>query len=298
MYDSTAVISYGKQKMSKNKKYEYEKDDDFFVSLLNDVAEECLEMSRDIDDKNNNDFNFIMGKEAYEPETLIKFLSSFSESFLASENRLGISSMIFTGNAGVGKTTFLNFLQYDYDNFKEKVLKLCDDNYDQNTNNEIESIRSLLEEDKNIEMLSFKPYEGGMLVIDFKHEIKADDNHILDFIDNKINSHTSTQGIDLDNYEVDFKINKDKNNNANEYDFIVSKILKYAKYQYEEKKARFVLIFDNIDVCPKEFQQAVFSIYTQIFEKIRVYYKSFENKDAKLHNSVFLLTTLRNDTYG
>ncbi|MDR0904388.1 MAG: hypothetical protein LBM59_07125 [Ruminococcus sp.] len=108
-----------------------------------------------------------------------------------------------------------------------------------------------------------------MLIIDFRQEIIADDYHILTFIDNKINSLTSTQGIDLDNYEVDFKINKDENGNANKNDFVVCKILKYAKFLYTEKTARYVLIFDNIDVCPKEFQRAVFSIYKQIIEKNR-----------------------------
>jgi hypothetical protein len=298
MCDLVIAISYWELKMSNNKNNEFEKNDDFFVSLLKDVANECLKMSRNINDKNNNDFNFIMGRDAYDSDALIKFLSSFSDSFLASENRLGISSMILTGNAGIGKTTFFNSLKYDFANFKKKVIKLCDENYDQDTNNEIESIRALLEDDNNIEMLSFKPDEGGMLIIDFRQLKTEDAYNILTFIDNKINSLTSKQRIDLENYKVDFIINKDENGKANKFDYIISKILKYAKYLFEEKKARFVLIFDNLDLCPESFQNAVFSIYKQIIDKIAEYYENFENLDLKLHSSVFLLLTLRNDTYG
>jgi DNA replication protein DnaC len=88
----------------------------FFEDFIKDVTDVSFAMARESDTYES--FNFILGKDMYERESMDKFLRKFVEVFCSAECRVKVHNAVFTGNSGIGKTAFFNALKNDYDSLK------------------------------------------------------------------------------------------------------------------------------------------------------------------------------------
>jgi len=135
--------------------YENGSNGDFFINLFKDIARVSLKMASNCDEYKA--FNFHLTKDIYD-SSIYTFCKKFLEIFNTASNRVKPLDFVITGEAGVGKTAFVNALKNNYSGLKDNIYSFAKN-------------AGLLRTDEimsDMPLLDHKPDEGGLVIFDIK----------------------------------------------------------------------------------------------------------------------------------